>query len=39
VVAVGVGSELTGPAKTGDYAGVTKLAKAFVDKVKEARKL
>jgi 2-dehydro-3-deoxyphosphogluconate aldolase / (4S)-4-hydroxy-2-oxoglutarate aldolase len=38
VVAVGVGSELTGPAKKGDYEGVSKLAKAFVDQVKEARK-
>ncbi len=37
-VAVGVGSQLTAPAKTGDYAGVTKLAKEFVAKVKEARK-
>jgi len=37
VVAVGVGSELTGPAKSGDYEGVTKLAKAFVDAVKAAR--
>ncbi|MBE0700596.1 MAG: bifunctional 2-keto-4-hydroxyglutarate aldolase/2-keto-3-deoxy-6-phosphogluconate aldolase [Acholeplasmataceae bacterium] len=38
VVAVGVGGELTNPAKTGDFAGVTKLAKAFVDAVAEARK-
>ena len=38
VVAVGVGSELTGPAKKGDYEGVTQLARAFVNKVKEARK-
>ncbi len=38
VVAVGVGSELTGPAKKGDYEGVSKLAKAFVNQVKEARK-
>jgi 2-dehydro-3-deoxyphosphogluconate aldolase/(4S)-4-hydroxy-2-oxoglutarate aldolase len=36
-VAVGVGSQLTAPAKKGDYAGVTELAKAFVSKVKEAR--
>lgn len=37
VIAVGVGSELTGPAKKGDYAGVEKLAKQFVDAVKAAR--
>ncbi|TCT13842.1 2-dehydro-3-deoxyphosphogluconate aldolase/(4S)-4-hydroxy-2-oxoglutarate aldolase [Natranaerovirga pectinivora] len=36
-VAVGVGGDLTAPAKTGDYAGVTDLAKQFVAKVKEAR--
>ncbi|OHE41722.1 MAG: bifunctional 2-keto-4-hydroxyglutarate aldolase/2-keto-3-deoxy-6-phosphogluconate aldolase [Tenericutes bacterium GWF2_57_13] len=35
--AVGVGSELTGPAKKGDYAGVTKLAAAFVAAVAAAR--
>ena len=37
VVAVGTGSDLTGPAKKGDYAGVTELAKQFVAAVKEAR--
>jgi len=37
VVAVGVGSELTGPAKKGDFAGVTTLAKAFVEQVRLAR--
>ncbi len=37
VVAVGVGSELTGPAKKGDYEGVKSLAKAFVKEVKLAR--
>lgn len=37
VVAVGVGSELTGPAKKGDYEGVKKLAQAFVSAVKNAR--
>ncbi len=37
-VAVGVGGELTAPAKKGDYEGVTKLAQAFIEKVKEARK-
>ncbi|MCL1950017.1 MAG: bifunctional 4-hydroxy-2-oxoglutarate aldolase/2-dehydro-3-deoxy-phosphogluconate aldolase [Turicibacter sp.] len=36
-VAVGAGSDLTAPAKTGDYEGVTALAKQFVAKVKEAR--
>ncbi len=38
VVAVGVGSELTGPAKKQDYEGVTKLAKAFVDAFQQAKK-
>jgi 2-dehydro-3-deoxyphosphogluconate aldolase/(4S)-4-hydroxy-2-oxoglutarate aldolase len=37
VVAVGVGGELTNPSKKGDYDGVTKLAKAFVEAVKLAR--
>lgn len=37
VVAVGVGGELTGPAKKGDYEGVKQNAKAFVDAVKNAR--
>ena len=36
-VAVGVGSDLTAPAKKGDYAGVTELAKQFVAKVNAAR--
>jgi len=36
-VAVGVGSELTHPAKHQDYEGVTKLAKAFVAAVQSAR--
>ena len=36
-VAVGVGSDLTAPAKKGDYAGVTELAKQFVAKVQAAR--
>ncbi|MCR3905643.1 MAG: bifunctional 2-keto-4-hydroxyglutarate aldolase/2-keto-3-deoxy-6-phosphogluconate aldolase [Tenericutes bacterium] len=38
VVAVGVGSELTGPAKNNDYEGVAQNAKAFVEAVKHARK-
>lgn len=37
-VAVGTGSNLTAPAKTGDYAKVTELAKLYVSKVAEARK-
>lgn len=36
-VAVGVGGELTAPAKTGDYAKITEIARQFVEKVKEAR--
>jgi len=36
-VAVGVGGELTAPAKNNDYEGVTALAKQFVQKVAEAR--
>lgn len=36
-IAVGVGGDLTAPAKTGDFEGVTKRAKQFVLKVKEAR--
>ncbi|WP_025724475.1 bifunctional 2-keto-4-hydroxyglutarate aldolase/2-keto-3-deoxy-6-phosphogluconate aldolase [Acholeplasma granularum] len=38
VVAVGVGGELTAPAKNGDYEGVKQNAIAFVNAVKEARK-
>ena len=37
VVAVGVGGELTAPAKKGDYAKVTENAKEFVAAVKQAR--
>ena len=36
-VAIGVGGNLTGGAKTGDFESITRLAKQFVDKVKEAR--
>ncbi|MCL1989533.1 MAG: bifunctional 4-hydroxy-2-oxoglutarate aldolase/2-dehydro-3-deoxy-phosphogluconate aldolase [Defluviitaleaceae bacterium] len=36
-IAVGAGSDLTGPAKVGDYNGVTELAKQFVANVKAAR--
>lgn len=38
-VAIGVGSNLTGGAKTGDYASITEIGKKFVQKVKEARGL
>lgn len=37
VVAVGVGGELTGPAKNDDYQGITQNAKAFIEAVKKAR--
>lgn len=37
-VAVGVGSNLTAGAKTGDFASITSLARQFVEKIKEARK-
>lgn len=37
-VAVGVGGELTAPAKTGNYEKITELAKSFIEKIKEARK-
>lgn len=36
-VAVGAGGSLTGGAKTGDFDSVTKTARAFVEKIKEAR--
>lgn len=36
-VAVSAGSSLTAPAKKGDYAGVTEMAKKFVAEVKKAR--
>lgn len=36
-VAVGIGSSLTGPAQTGDYAAVTEKARAFVQRMKEIR--
>lgn len=38
-VAVGAGGALTGGAKTGDYASITKLGREFVAKIKEARGL
>jgi 2-dehydro-3-deoxyphosphogluconate aldolase/(4S)-4-hydroxy-2-oxoglutarate aldolase len=38
VVAVGVGGELTGPAKKGDFAGVQKNAEAFVKAFQDAKK-
>jgi 2-dehydro-3-deoxyphosphogluconate aldolase/(4S)-4-hydroxy-2-oxoglutarate aldolase len=36
-VAIGVGGNLTAGAKTGDFDSTTRLAKQFVEKVKEAR--
>lgn len=36
-VAVGVGGSLTAGAKTGDYAGITRIAKEFVDRIRAAR--
>lgn len=36
-VAIGVGSNLTGGAKTGDYASITEIGKQFIQKVKDAR--
>ena len=36
-VAVGVGGKLTGGAKTGDYASITKIAKEFIEKIRVAR--
>jgi len=38
-VAVGVGGNLTGGAKTGDYASIEKIAKQFIEKVRVARGL
>jgi len=32
-----VGSNLTAPAKTGDYEAVTRIAREYVEKVREAR--
>jgi len=37
-LAVGVGGSLTAGAKKGDYASITKTAKEFIEKIKEARK-
>ena len=36
-VAVGAGSSLTGGAKSGDYDSVTRTAREFIEKIKEAR--
>jgi 2-dehydro-3-deoxyphosphogluconate aldolase/(4S)-4-hydroxy-2-oxoglutarate aldolase len=38
-VACGAGGSLTGGAKTGDYASITKIGKQFVSKIREARGL
>lgn len=37
VIAVGVGGNLTGGAKKGDYESITTIAKQFIAKIKEAR--
>jgi len=37
-VAVGVGGELTGGAKTGDYGSITDRARLFIEEINEARK-
>lgn len=36
-IAVGVGGELTGGAKTGDFQKITETARQFIEKIKEAR--
>ena len=36
-VAVGAGSSLTGGAKSGDYESITRTAREFIEKIKEAR--
>ncbi|MFZ3339257.1 MAG: bifunctional 2-keto-4-hydroxyglutarate aldolase/2-keto-3-deoxy-6-phosphogluconate aldolase [Terriglobales bacterium] len=36
-VAVGVGGNLTAGAKTGDFASITRIAKQFVEKIRQAR--
>ena len=36
-VAVGAGGSLTAGAKTGDYESITRLAREFVNRIKEAR--
>ena len=36
-VAVGAGGSLTGGAKTGDFASITSTARAFIEKIREAR--
>jgi 2-dehydro-3-deoxyphosphogluconate aldolase / (4S)-4-hydroxy-2-oxoglutarate aldolase len=36
-VAIGVGGNLTASAKSGDFDSITRLAKQFVEKIKEAR--
>jgi 2-dehydro-3-deoxyphosphogluconate aldolase/(4S)-4-hydroxy-2-oxoglutarate aldolase len=36
-VAVGVGGSLTGGARAGDFDSVTKTARAFIEKIREAR--
>lgn len=36
-IAVGVGGNLTGGAKTGDYQSITDIGKAFIEKIRQAR--
>jgi 2-dehydro-3-deoxyphosphogluconate aldolase/(4S)-4-hydroxy-2-oxoglutarate aldolase len=36
-VAVGAGSSLTGGAKSGDYDSITRVAREFIEKIREAR--
>jgi len=36
-VAVGAGGSLTGGAKTGDFGAITSTARAFIEKIREAR--
>ena len=37
-VAVGVGGQLTAPAKTGDYEKITELARRFIERIEDARR-
>jgi len=36
-VAVGVGGNLTGGAKTGDFRSITEMAKRFIEAIRQAR--
>ncbi|HEX8687146.1 MAG TPA: hypothetical protein VF654_11620, partial [Pyrinomonadaceae bacterium] len=37
-VAVGAGSSLTGPAKSGDFAAVTRMARDLIAEIRQARR-